>query len=168
LKTLAAVAALALTTLAVAASAQEGKRLDMPAGLQNPGTTAATNSQLPPGINRMLEQNGEPGDPTVIASSRDAPARQRGFDVYNNMSASTFGQVREGYNARLPSGELKGDSRWTMPPPVGVVINQPLGSANENGNSAAFMGFNAGPEVQPGGNATGVRLNARVRVPFGR
>ena len=167
MKALAAVAAI-LATLAVDTSAQERKRLDLPADLQRPAATNAAQPAMPPGLKRMLEQNGEPGDPTVIASSRDAPARQRGFDVYNNMSASTFGQMREGYNARLPSGELKGDSRWTMPPPVGVVVNQPLGSANENGNSAAFMGFNAGPEIQPDGNATGVRLNARVRVPFGR
>ena len=152
-----------LALLATAAPAQERKRLDMPAGMQGFAASPKTESTSPPGISRML-QNGEPADPRVIASSAEATSTTLPrVDFYNNLSRGTLGQMRDGIAPTLPSGELRGENRWAMPPSVGVVVQGRLG---ESGGTS--VGFNAGPGVQQDGTTGGVAINARVRVPFGR
>lgn len=170
MKALLSIAALVGITAVADASAQERRRLDMPAGMHNPGDVPPLDPTMPPGLGQILHQNAAPAVPQAIVSSGSAPspARPPTVDFYNNLTRGTWDQIRNGREPTLPNGELKGENRWAMPPSVGVVVQRPLGATDGNGNAPASLGFNAGPGVQPDGTTGGVAINARVRVPFGR
>jgi hypothetical protein len=156
-----------LVAVVADASAEERKRLEMPQGLRNPGETALIDPTMPPGLARMFEP--VPGDAKLIVSDgRAAVSRQPAVDFYNNLTRSTWTQIRDGREPTLPSGELKGENRWALPPSVGVVVERPLFASDANGSAPASFGFNAGPGVQRDGTTGGVAVNARVRMPFGR
>ena len=140
----------------------------MPQGLHNPGETAPIDRTMPPGLGRMFERG--PGDGRMlIASDGEMPVSRRpAVDFYNNLTRSTWTQIRDGRDPTLPSGELKGENRWALPPSVGVVVERPLFATDGNGSAPASFGFNAGPGVQRDGTTGGVAVNARVRMPFGR
>ena len=138
----------------------------MPNGFHNPGETAPIDPTMPPGLGRLIDR--PTGDAKLIASDGQPPASRPAVDFYNNLTRSTWSQLRDGREPTLPSGELKGENRWALPPSVGVVVERPLGSSDGNGSAPASFGFNAGPGVQRDGTTGGVAINARVRMPFGR
>jgi hypothetical protein len=142
------------------AAAQERKRLEMPAGFQNP------DSGPPPGLSAP-----GPGSPKVIASSSDQPAPKRPptVDIYNNITRSTWDQIKAGrYGDPEGSDQLARENRWIAAPLVGVVVQTPIGARNAEGNAPASIGFNAGPQVRPDGTVAGTSVTGRIRMPFGR